>query len=280
MPVLKPIKVLVVAISLMTLPAPVWAEVDIAQLPIKEQWEITIGGRLYDAWYSELEKDKPGSTHPSYPAKGKGEGASTWRCKECHGWDYQGKDGAYRKGSHFTGIKGIQNQDGKSLRRITRLLRNKAHGYTKDMIPDRELDYLAQFISKGQKDFSNALNPDGTPKAADMNRGKYLYGVICEKCHGMDGTYLNFGDKDDPEFVGTVAIKNPQELLHKVRFGQPGTGMISYGEFFERVAMEDMMGDSDWMSVLAHTQTLPTKISAQRMEDMTNPIPGHQGEHN
>jgi len=26
-------------------------------------------------------------------------GKDTWRCKECHGWDYMGVDGAYGSGS-------------------------------------------------------------------------------------------------------------------------------------------------------------------------------------
>ena len=34
-------------------------------------------------------------------------GADTWRCKECHGWDYAGKDGAYGSGDHRTGIVGV-----------------------------------------------------------------------------------------------------------------------------------------------------------------------------
>ena len=35
------------------------------------------------------------------------QGATTWRCKVCHGWDYKGATGAYAKGSHRTGLGGI-----------------------------------------------------------------------------------------------------------------------------------------------------------------------------
>ena len=34
-------------------------------------------------------------------------GAETWRCVECHGWDYKGVSGAYAAGSHLTGFPGV-----------------------------------------------------------------------------------------------------------------------------------------------------------------------------
>ena len=55
-----------------------------------EDWEIGFGGRLYDNWFEALATDEPEGTHPSYPAVGLQQGAATWRCKECHGWDYKG----------------------------------------------------------------------------------------------------------------------------------------------------------------------------------------------
>ena len=69
---------------------------------------IARGGRLYDKWFAENKAAKPGDDHPAYPHKGGKYGKdASWRCKECHGWDYSGKDGAYAKGGHATGIVGI-----------------------------------------------------------------------------------------------------------------------------------------------------------------------------
>ena len=67
------------------------------------------GGLLYDKWYKVVGERAPGEKHPLYPADGKyaSKNSSNWRCKECHGWDYRGKDGAYAEGKHYTGIKGI-----------------------------------------------------------------------------------------------------------------------------------------------------------------------------
>src|SRR3989338_7187253 len=67
------------------------------------------GGVLYDSWYGALGKEAPKETHPAYPKAGKQKGATTWRCKECHGWDYKGASGVYSKGGHYTGIPGIRN---------------------------------------------------------------------------------------------------------------------------------------------------------------------------
>ena len=66
-------------------------------------WDIARGGQLYDKWYGVLGRQAPGDTHPGYTAEGKKKGSSTWRCKECHGWDYRGAAGAYSKGSHYSG---------------------------------------------------------------------------------------------------------------------------------------------------------------------------------
>ena len=51
-----------------------------------------------------IEKPAPSGDHPMWARRPDAEansrsGADTWRCKECHGWDYKGKDGAYAKGS-------------------------------------------------------------------------------------------------------------------------------------------------------------------------------------
>ena len=70
---------------------------------------IARGGKLYDKWFKTNSTEAPKIANPAYPDSGKykGKKASDWRCKECHGWDYAGKDGAYSSGKHFTGFKGI-----------------------------------------------------------------------------------------------------------------------------------------------------------------------------
>ena len=103
---------------------------------------ITQGGLLYDNWYAQLGVDAPKKTHPLYPAAGKQKGASTWRCKECHGWDYKGIHGAYSKGSHFTGITGLRNMTHSPLDKIVEILSDEKHGYD-GLIPKDSMQRLA-----------------------------------------------------------------------------------------------------------------------------------------
>lgn len=81
---------------------------------------IVRGGRLYDNWYVEVNDRVPWDSHPSYPSTGQfaNDPGTNWRCKECHGWDYMGKDGGYAQGPHYTGIKGIRDMAGADTSKI------------------------------------------------------------------------------------------------------------------------------------------------------------------
>ena len=214
-----------------------------------EAWILAKGARLYDNWISSLDAKKPETTHPSWPASNtKKTGAVTWRCKSCHGWDYLGASGAYAKGSYKTGIKGIEAFAGKDPEDIHKIIMNDVHGFTHDMIPVQAMLWLATFVSKGQIEVSQFIKPDKTV-LGDAERGKPIYQNICAACHGFDGKALNWGDDNDPGYVGTEAQGNPWEVLHKIRAGHPGTEMPS------------MMASSikDQVDLLKYTQTLPAK---------------------
>jgi thiosulfate dehydrogenase len=60
---------------------------------------------------------------------------------------------------------------------------------------------------------------------------------------------MNFKTPEKPEYIGTVAQKNPWEFMHKARYGQPGVPMISLITLpIEAIA-----------DILAYAQTLPAK---------------------
>ena len=67
------------------------------------------GGLLYDKWWSPLGLDAPEGDQALWATQDTNTrtGADTWRCKECHGWDYKGVDGAYGDSSHTTGFVGV-----------------------------------------------------------------------------------------------------------------------------------------------------------------------------
>jgi thiosulfate dehydrogenase len=212
-------------------------------------WEIARGGQLYDDWAKVLGKELPKETHPAYPASGKQKGGGTWRCKECHGWDYKGADGAYAKGSHQTGIKGLRAMVGADPKAILKIMTDNTHRYTEAMISRSEMEKLAVFVSLGQIDMDLHVDRVTRKSRGDAGRGAPVYQTICAVCHGFEGKNMNFGKPDDPEYVGTVARQNPWEFIHKARFGQPGIPMISL----------ITLPDATIADLLALTQTLPEK---------------------
>ncbi|WP_415899316.1 c-type cytochrome [Neptuniibacter sp. QD48_11] len=183
-----------------------------------------IGGRLYDKWWAELDLAAPSTTHPAYPATAKKSGATTWRCKECHGWDYAGIEGAYGTGSHYTGIKGVTAYKGKDPAQIGALLTDTTHQYDR-FLNKHALNLIATFISEGQIDMSNTIGLNSKKADGDAINGQVLYGEYCSRCHGDEGEDLNFGSNLKPEYLGPLARRNPWEVLHKIRNGHPGSKM-------------------------------------------------------
>lgn len=186
--------------------------------------DIINGGRLYDKWWSVTKVAPPDKTHPAYPAAGKKTGANSWRCKECHGWDYMGKDGTYSSGSHFTGYKGIRGMAGKDPAEIRKRLSGGIHSLS-DKLGDAELNALAVFVAKGQMDMDKYIDRKTKQAMGDSARGKQLFKKQCTKCHGEQGDALNLGKKDAPAYLANLASENPWEVLHKIRFGHPDAKM-------------------------------------------------------
>ncbi|MDT8403658.1 c-type cytochrome [Sulfuriflexus sp.] len=215
---------------------------------------IAEGGRLYDKWWEEYDLRKPTSTHPAYPLSGKQRGATTWRCKECHGWDYRGNAGAYAEGSHFTGIKGITAFAGRPLEDIVSVLKDQRHGYDAVML-EYGLLRIAAFVSEGQVPMSNYIDEVSKRSNGQPAAGRRSYRQNCQDCHGRDGRKRNFNDDDKPVYIGTEANGNPWETLHKIRNGQPGA-------FVMGSPMPHMLGKLDLqeqIDLLSYMQTLPEK---------------------
>lgn len=215
-----------------------------------EAWTLAAGGRIYDTWWEALDRKEPVGTHPSYPKAGKQAGSATWRCKECHGWDYRGDQGNYRTGSHFTGIAGIDVAIGKPTEDIAAILRDATHGYTPAMINDDELARVTAFVNRGQVDVAKYVDLQ-TRKvvAGNADRGREIYQTTCAACHGFDGRLLNWGNDVEPAYVGTEAKSAPDEVLHKILNSHPGVQMINLRAF----PLDDAV------DVLAYTATLPEK---------------------
>lgn len=219
---------------------------------------VASGGKLYDKWWKAVPGVKePVGDHPLWATQttNKRKGDDTWRCKECHGWDYLGKDGAYGSGSHKTGFPGLLAAQAKSVDQLKAALKgstNPKHDFS-SLLDDNALTNLATFLKHGLVDLNPVIDPKTKkPVKADLAHGKQL-AVMCTACHGPEGNKLNFGKPDQPEYVGTVARDNPWEFLHKVRVGQPGSNPAMPSGVEMGWKLQDLL------DILAYSQSLPDK---------------------
>ncbi len=195
------------------------------------------GGLLWDKWWAVNGSPAPTGNHPLYPPAGQQSGSSTYRCKECHGWDYKGAAGAYGSGSHYTGIPGVYGtamETAEMFQLIKTDFSANGHAFRDYGLSDQDIVDLLQFMQDQVIDtdryIDSAAQFIGDPVQGQIN---YETGgwTSCTACHGSDGTDINFGSAEQPQWVGSVAVKNPWELLHKTRFGQPGVPMPSWLEW-------------------------------------------------
>ena len=212
------------------------------------------GGPLYDKWWEAIGAEVPAGDQPLWATQTTNtrSGEDTWRCKECHGWDYQGVDGAYGSGSHLTGFPGVLAAASQSVEDLTAWLtggQNPDHDFS-PYLSEIQVAAVVAFLRDEAFDSAAYINPDGTVNG-DPARGKVKFEKTCAACHGLDGTEMNFGSAEEPEYVGTVAADNPWEFLHKDAFGQPGVPMpAGWGLGY---TLEDLA------NLLAYAETLPTK---------------------
>jgi hypothetical protein len=220
------------------------------------QEDIIRGAQLYDKWYAVLGVDPPAGNIPiwSRQTTNTRSGPDTWRCNECHGWDYRGAQGEYRAGSHYTGFPDIWTlvQDLTVEDIVLHLKGNldPAHNFSTYM-DDTSLTELADFLKFGILDDSTYINPISL-RVVDPNflHGQQLYESTCLSCHGEDGKKIILTIEGINEFLGSIANRDPWRFLHRTRFGTAGTDMP--------VGLSLGWTAADGRDVLAYAQTLPT----------------------
>ncbi len=207
------------------------------------------GGQLYDKWM-KLRPAKLEGSHPLYPAEAKKQGESSWRCKECHGWDYIGDKGRYSEGSHYTGITGVYDARSKPTTELYAALRDAAarHSFA-EFLTEEDLWALTTFLKEGLVDINTVIDAAGNAKGDPVN-GKALFAVHCAGCHDEDGDAIDFKDKKDGiQGVAYYAKGNPQETIHKIRWGHPGSDMPS-------MLVDAGLSEAEARDILAYSQTL------------------------
>lgn len=204
---------------------------------------IVRGGRLYDAWYKENGREVPAGIHPAFPAKLAGaltraaEQRTTWRCKECHGWDYRGREGVNGQEA----IKGLTAMTGADPQQVVAALRNNTHRYS-GLLSERDMADLGNFVTQGLVDMDAYI--DRATKKARGDGAQYAahYETICAPCHGVKGRTV----RTMPP-LGRIANVEPWRALHGVFNGHPGEAMPPLIALPRDVAV----------GILAYVQTLP-----------------------
>lgn len=243
----------VIALSVLISLSGTWDTDAQETLPIGYQLaDLKAGGLLYDNWLKVkgINIDYP---HPLYPVKEKKNGVTSWRCKECHGWDYYGKDGSYHEGHvNYVGIKGVYDVRKMSPRELYFAItdEDENHDFKKYLrLSASDIWSLVKFIREGLIDFNRVMNADGSING-DPGKGKVLYWRHCADCHGFDGNkILSREELEGYHGLGWEANADPQETLHKIRWGHPGTDMPSG-------IIDKGLSDQNTIDILSYCQTL------------------------
>jgi len=229
------------------------------------------GAALYDRWYAVLGTAAPEGNMPVWARQKTNtrSGEDTWRCVSCHGWDYQGKDGAYRAGANYTGFPGVLQAAAKSTDEIVAALKGKSdaeHDFSR-YLDDASLNDLAKFIQAGALDTTQYIDPVGLNVLnGSADHGKQLYEAQCVKCHEADGAKIPvvFEGRRQAS-LGTVAAVDPWRFLHKTLYGAPGTEM----------AGGHSLGWSgqDARDILLYAQSLPNDLSPKSVPPTVGDAP-------
>jgi hypothetical protein len=149
------------------------------------QADIIQGAVLYDNWFAALGVQAPPGNMPiwSRQSTNSRSGPDTWRCVECHGWDYHGAQGAYATGSHLTGFPDVMTLAAQmSEADITAHLKganDPAHDFSA-YLDETSMLQLAVFLKFGTIDDSLYIDPISMRViGGDSSHGKTLFETTC-----------------------------------------------------------------------------------------------------
>ena len=224
------------------------------------------GGQLYIAWDQLIPPEEIPPQHPLWPKEASSQvpPVLTWRCVNCHGWDYSGSTGKTLSGAYRSmGYPGLFRLTSASLEEITPWLNGleyTEHDFT-NYLSGQDLINLAAFISSGLVAPELIADPETYIVQGTLEVGDTVYEEYCSSCHGLEGERINLGTVTRPTFLGDLAWTNPWRMAHTIRYGHLTTRLPS--------ASDLGLSFSQQLDIIAFTQTLPnaTVITAPDFQD-------------
>ena len=231
---------------------------------------LQLGGQLWDDLFRASGAAEQTETFVPYTqTAGTFTGSATWRCRECHGWDYRGVEGAYASGIHFTGVPGvIQTVGTRDSIDVEAIIGSGTapvdeegnptsgvpveHAF-ESILSESAIEHLTRLMVEGLVDTTAFIDPVTGRVDGDATRGEELYGAAddssCARCHGTIGHRIDFDPGDGFEPLGTRVRSDPWQSFHRLRWGVPGSTMPS--------AVVDGLGLDDQRALMAFIQDLP-----------------------
>ncbi|MDH5546403.1 MAG: hypothetical protein OEZ43_12480 [Gammaproteobacteria bacterium] len=236
------------------------------------------GGILYDEWWTAHDETAPlvvppeivGVDHalwtPAATNLTPAAGEITWRCKACHGWDYVGADGinGVSGSSYETGIKGIVTSHNTMPTHMEPVAiydfihsgtvhAEGDHAFAAHVSPE-DLYALTRLVVDLQQEAMHGMAPDdfidlatGTVTGGNVEHGQTVFHAAADAggcgdaaCHGPDGTAIDLAPAGEPPiFLHNFVLADPQEALHKIRFGNPGSAMPGHADHHDLLNLMD-----------------------------------------
>ncbi len=235
------------------------------------------GGIMYDKfWATEAGYDQNSPNLATLNAK-----SDFFRCKQCHGWDGLGSAGSYINRAPKTSRPSVsaiplyQFAVSKTSKEIFDALKATAgrRSITTDLstynpatpstmvegdkmpnlnelLTDAQIWDIVKFMKEGMFDVSQLYDgtytgtyPTGTATFANVGKGgneaagNTFYTANCTGCHGADGKSIALEGMS----LGKFTRSKPNEVQHKVHYGQLGSSPSMVGEFDMTLAqMKDL----------------------------------------
>ena len=238
------------------LPRPMNAGFQADVLPQETEADPLRGGRLYAAWDQLLGSPSPPlEQQPLWPT---GSGGSvppllTWRCVNCHGWDYAGSSGSSLTGVYRTldypSLFGVTADEPEEIFPILNGVNNPDH----DFIPPlaaQDLRDLAAFLSSSLVQPGLIADPNTAIASGTAVVGEIAYAEYCLSCHGAEGEKINLGTVNSPIFLGDLGWSNPWRIAHITRFGHVAT-RVPPASVFD-------LSFSQQIDIVTYIQTMPS----------------------